>query len=184
MRKFFIIVAIVLVIIGIVLYLISVRPTSKPVTAPLNNTPAALNNAIDNTTPIIEIDPFLQQKDILTALARMFIERYGTWSNQSNFENFTDLYFYMTDGLKAETQNFVVNQQADFSADAIYYGLTTRVLSLDLNNIVTDTSAEFSANIQQQETKDGQTAVLSKKAVLDFIKQGADWKVNQINFTP
>ncbi len=183
MRKFFIIVAIVLVMLGIVLYLVS-RSTGKSVNAPLTNTPTALNDSTGNTAPIIEIDPFLQQKDILTALARMFIERYGTWSNQSNFENFTDLYFYMTDELKAETQSFVVNQRADFSADATYYGLTTRVLSLDLINIVADTSAEFSANIQQQETKDGQTAALSKKTTLNFIKQGADWKVSQISFTP
>ena len=183
MKKFLIIIAIILVITGIILYLIS-RSTGKPANTPFNNAPTALNNDIDNTTSAVEIDPFLQQKDALTTLARTFIERYGTWSNQSSFENFIDLYSYMTDGLKTDTQNFIVNQQATFSADAAYYGLTTRVLSLDLINIVADTSAEFSANIQQQETKDGQTTILTKKTVLDFIKQGADWKASQIIFTP
>lgn len=184
MRKILIIVAIILVIVGIVLYLISVRSTSKPANTPLTNTPTALNNSIGNTTPAVEIDPFLQQKDTLTILAKMFIERYGTWSNQSNFENFIDLYSYMTDGLKTDTQNFILRQLTAFSANTTYYGLTTRVLSLDLTNIVADTSAEFSANIQQQETKDGQTTTLAKKVTLDFIKQGADWQVSQISFTP
>lgn len=183
MRKLLIIVAIILVIAGIVLYLIS-RSTGKSANTPLINTPTALNNSTGNTAPAVEIDPFLQQKDTLTTLAKMFVERYGTWSNQSNFENFTDLYSYMTDGLKAETQSFVINQQTALSTNFTYYGLTTKVLSGDLINIVADTSAEFSANVQQQETKDGQTTVLFKGAALDFIKQGADWKVNQINFTP
>jgi len=182
MRKILIILAIILLIVGIVLYLASFRSKNKSAATQLTNTPAAFTNSANNTTPAVKIDPFLQEKDNLTTLAKMFIERYGTWSNQSDFSNFTDLYSYMTDGLKTETQNFVLAQQTALKTTSTYYGLTTRVLSLSLANIVTDTSAEFTANVQQQETKINQTAALSKKVTLDFLKQGADWRVNQISF--
>jgi len=182
MRKILIIIAIVLVIAGIIFYLISLRSENQSPTTLLNNAPTALNNSINNTTTA-EVDQSLQQKDALATLARTFIERYGTWSNQSDFENFTDLYPYMTDELKIATQDFVLRQRTALTANSLYYGLTTRFLSWDLTNIITDASADLFANVQQQETKDGQTTILSKKATLKFIKQGADWKVSQINFS-
>ncbi|MCX6741162.1 MAG: hypothetical protein NTY61_02065, partial [Candidatus Parcubacteria bacterium] len=60
MRKLLIIIAIILVIAGIVLYLIS-RSKNQSSNTPLNNTPTALNNSTGNVVPTVEIDPFLQQ---------------------------------------------------------------------------------------------------------------------------
>ncbi|MGC9048741.1 MAG: hypothetical protein ACP5IX_00760 [Patescibacteria group bacterium] len=180
MRKLIVIIIILIVIGGIVYYL-SLK--GKP--APLPETPIVpAKEGVTGVTPVTSpvtiptVDPITKLKNDLTIQARVFIERYGTWSNQSNFENFEDLMPFMTDKLKAETQALISEYQKIEKSS--YYGLTTNIVSLNLENFIVDEKAEFSASVQQQETKNGQVNILYKTVKLTFVKEGTKWLGDEI----
>ncbi len=186
--KKLIIVIIILLIVGGIIYFLGFKGKAGSSFLTIfsqlvgKKTGSEINNQPTNQPPglNIEIDPTIKLQNDLTLTARVFIERYGSWSNQSNFENFEDLYPLMTDSLKTQTQSFIAQQQANKT----YYSLETKILSLDLTNLVVDTSAEFSASVQQQEIKDSNDSTLYKTVKLVLLKQGTDWKVDQIIFNP
>lgn len=62
-------------------------------------------------------------------LARSFAERYGSYSNQSDFSNIEELYSFMTASLRAEMEDFVATSRSNRNADEPYLGVTTRAIS-------------------------------------------------------
>lgn len=180
MRKLFIVI-IILVIIGGAIYYLSLKgkPIFKtPESAP--QTPEVTTPEKPTTEAPVTVDPIIKLKNDLIIQARAFIERYGSWSNQSNFENFEDLSPYMTDKLKAETQKLINQYRVSGIEHPEYYGLTTNVISLNLEDFAADERAEFSASVQQQETTNGTTKILYKTVKLVFLKEGIGWKADQI----
>jgi hypothetical protein len=125
-----------------------------------------------------EIDPIERIKSDLIVKARFFIERYGTWSNQSNFENFYDLFPYMTEELKEKTLKKI--QDLSLKDKKKFYGITTNLLSINFKNFEVDKKAEIFAEIQQREEKDKEVKLINKKINLIFIKTENDWKVASI----
>lgn len=179
--KKIIIVIIILVLLGAVIYFLAIKGRGPQQPAGTSKTGQKMNGQIIPTKKVIPFDPVLKVKNDLTVRARSFIERYGTWSNQSNFENFEDLLPYMTEKLRTETQTMITQKRAEQKSGQPYYGITTKMISLELKNLATDQKAEFSAKVQQTETKEGKTNILYKTANLTFVKVGADWKVESIS---
>jgi hypothetical protein len=178
MKRLLIIIVILLVLGGIIYYLSTLgKPSPRSQITPSTGGTATLEKKAAETPTI---DPIVKLKNDLTIQARVFIERYGSWSNQSNFENFEDLMPYMTEKLKAETQNLIKQYQASKIQHPKYYGLTTNVVSLNLDNFVVDEKAEFSGQVQQQETKDSKTNILYKTVKLVFVKENNQWLVDEI----
>lgn len=65
----------------------------------------------------------------LEALARSFTERFGSFSNQGDFENIVDLYPFMTAKMRQWAEKYVADGRArQGSAPADYFGMTTRAL--------------------------------------------------------
>jgi uncharacterized protein HemX len=58
--------------------------------------------------------------------------------------------------------------------------MATNVVSLNLDNFVVDEKAEFSGQVQQQETKDSKTNILYKTVKLVFVKENNQWLVDEI----
>ncbi|MDD2646752.1 MAG: hypothetical protein PHV78_03120 [Patescibacteria group bacterium] len=187
MKKVIIIIIIILII-GVIFYYLNWRGknTANPLIPSNNQTQInEQNNDFTNEgqTDNTPVDPTAKLENDLTVMARAFIEQYGSWSNQSTFSNFTDLYPYMTSSLMAQTQNLVNQKIAEKKLSLSYYGITTKILSLELKNLAEPTG-EFFANIQQQETKGDTTTVLYKTVKLVLLKEGSQWKVNDIIFNP
>lgn len=187
MKKVFIIAIIIIIIGGIFVFLswrgknnLSLVTNQTNFTNNSGNSADETNNELQNSEP----DPLTKLKNELTLFSRTFIERYGTWSNQSNFENFNDLYPYMTDKLKIGTQTMVGQKMADFNVNNSYYGVTTKILSLEINDFNQDARTEFSAKVQQQESKDNVNNIFYKTVKLVLIKNGPDWQADEITFSP
>jgi hypothetical protein len=120
MKRLLIIIIILLVLGGIIYYLSTLgKPSPRSQITPSTGGTATLEKKAAETPTI---DPIVKLKNDLTIQARVFIERYGSWSNQSNFENFEDLMPYMTEKLKAETQNLIKQYQASKIQHPKYYG--------------------------------------------------------------
>jgi hypothetical protein len=60
----------------------------------------------------------------LIAMAKIFANRLGSYSSQSDYSNLTDLKIYMTDSLKSWADTYADQLRASHKSDS-YYGITT-----------------------------------------------------------
>ena len=62
----------------------------------------------------------------------------------------------------------------------IFFGIQTKVLSLDLSDFIDSEKAIFNGQIQEQETRREITEIHYKTVILKFIYENAEWKVDDI----
>ena len=178
-----IIIAAILVIIAIILILLFWPSKQKSVTPTANQT-----NTLEttNSQPTTEpkpaptpVTPEEKQKATAQTVAKIFAERFGSYSSESQADNLEDLLPLATTGYTATLQAQIKKlREADPSAD--YYGVTTRVLSTTLSGEVSDGTATFDVLTQREEATGSvdnlsityQTLTVSLKLV------GEDWLVN------
>ncbi len=150
-----------------------------PVTtaAPTTNTNTAAPVANTNTTK-------LSTNDAAAALrvARVFIERYGTYSNRNNFENITNVQPFMTSGFQRESDAYIAkNATANKKETDPFYGITTTVLSLKADKYTEQKAAQVRVSTQRSETKgDTEQKTFTQDVLVNMVYSDGSWKVDQI----
>lgn len=111
----------------------------------------------------------------LVSLSKTFVTRYGSYSNEANFANLTDVMPLMTSSFAADTQTLLDS----FEAQEEYYGVSTRVITVDVQEenegtarVVVTTQREESVGSPQN------TTVKFQDIVLTFVKEDGMWKVD------
>lgn len=149
------------------------RPAIEPKKLPVTS-------GLTNISPISGEKPELEAT--LKAVAMTFAERFGSYSNQGNFENLADLQDLMTIKMKGWTDNFILEQKAALTDNSIYYGITTQALSATLVDLDESLGrAEVIVNTQRQEAK-GSTInprVFYQEIRLSLVNTGAGWKIDE-----
>lgn len=158
------------------------QPTNAPTTntgVPVNsNTTVNVNTAPTNTAPDQPVD---DEASILR-LARIVVERYGTYSNRNNFENITNLEPFMTQKLQEEQARFI-DQNQNSGIDEAYYGITTSVISMELTSFTTGVSATARLQTRRVESKAQQDpTVFTQGIVVEFKNVNGNWKVSALNW--
>jgi hypothetical protein len=115
-------------------------------------------------------------------LASSFAERFGSYSNQSDFRNITDLKIFMTDKMKVWSSDHIQKLREGNKFNENYYGITTKAVSRKVIEhdeqlgkamiIVSTRRAEATDRIENT------TNVFSQDLTLTLLKVGADWKVD------
>lgn len=85
----------------------------------------------------------------LERVALSFAERFGSYSNQSDFENFKDLQPLMTASMKDWSNKFIADNSKGDSK--VYSGITTRALAVKSSDIKDD-GATLVITTQRRET--------------------------------
>jgi hypothetical protein len=117
----------------------------------------------------------------LKRVAMSFAERFGSYSNQSNFENIEHLKIYMTDSMAAWADRYVEETKVKNADTSVYYGITTE--SLKVETILFDEAggkAEFMVTTQRKESQ-GTTSDLNifyQDIKIDMIMAEGGWLVN------
>ncbi len=113
-------------------------------------------------------------------MARLFAERFGSFSNQSNYSNITDLEILMTESMRSWAQNYVADlRNAPYSGE--YYGIITESVSVEqvAYNEGAGT-ASMKVSTKRQETKGSEAgAIYSQVININLVKQGNDWLVDR-----
>lgn len=118
--------------------------------------------------------------DRVLALARSFTERYGSFSNQNDFENLERLMIYMTDRLKGETNQFIASQEG--KDNSVYYGVTTSVVTINIDKLE-DARAVVLVDTRRRESKEGSTTeVFSQTARIVLVEQDQEWLVDKFEW--
>jgi hypothetical protein len=117
----------------------------------------------------------------VTSVAKMFVERYGSYSNEANFQNLIDVLPLMTDTFAEETKNFI----AKSILPETYYGVTTKVLTVTVEKM--DEAKGFATirlNTQREIAKDSpqNVSVENQEILLELVRLEGVWKVSSANW--
>ena len=112
----------------------------------------------------------------LQSVAKTFIERYGSFSNEAEYANLRDILPLMTSDFAAETQRII---EAASPSEG-FYAVTTRVITVSVDELDEDAgSARMTLTTQREEAIDGpqNISVKFQTMVLTFRKEQGEWKV-------
>ena len=180
-----IVVLIIAVVVVIVLTLLN-RPSPQPSLININpseiivpdNLPQSSAGPSDSDT---EATPETNLEAQVKTLATSFAERFGSYSNQSNFTNLNDLYSLMTVRMKTWADNYKTSQSSQLAGQDGYYGVTTVALISKVNSLNESSGrAQVLVTTQRQEDRGGtQNPKVSYQDILiDLVKTPEGWKVD------
>jgi len=118
----------------------------------------------------------------ITILSTSFTERFGTYSNDGNYQNVVDLYPFMTSSMESWAKKYVAKMLAEKSPS--YEGITTRVVNTNFNSLDLDLGeAEIVVTTQRVTAKavaggkiESETSYQDLR--LEFLKVNDEWKID------
>jgi hypothetical protein len=134
---------------------------------------------------ILEVKPATKEEldqEGIKRLASSFAERFGSYSNHSNFQNMEDLKLFMTDKMKAWSEDFVKTQALKQAGTTEYYGITTKAITKKmLEYDEAKGIAKVLIQAQRRETvgQSGEAASFGQSIEITLVKEGGTWKVDQ-----
>jgi hypothetical protein len=154
--------------------LTSETPLDLPKSQIINkNNNANVGKVIPQTIPEVDLEVTLK------SLASSFGERYGSFSNQSDFKNLRDLQPLMTERFVGETIDYIKNYQ---SLDDSYYGVTSKTLKTEVIEIKENEGlAEIRLTMQKKEAKETMNQnikITYQKMVINLQKENGKWRVD------
>lgn len=150
-----------------------VTNTGEPIEAPAEEVPE---------TQLSDIPVETQLK----RLARNFAERYGSFSNQNDFENLENLAGFMSTDFNDQTEAFVNARRILEDPNAPYYGITTKVVSVktgEFNEEAGHMVVNFITRRTETDVAAGTTRTFDQDAQLVFVREDDRWLVNSFDFT-
>lgn len=179
----------VLVIVVLVVFFLQRRTTppagntNTNVSVPNVNTVILnTNQPAANTTGAVTGGEQNERKAV-ERIATDFASIYGSFSTQNNFENITQLYFYMAPPLKAQQEAFVSAEQAKRTDTSLYQGTTSlaRITTLETFDLSAGT-AEAKVTLQRVESTgaSNDTNTYTQALTLSFERIQGAWKVARL----
>jgi hypothetical protein len=127
-------------------------------------------------------EPKTVGEDDLKRIAALFAERYGSYSNQSNYRNLRDLKIFMTAKMQAWTDNYIKEAIAKKTDASIYYGISTKAISYRVEKFDEDAGmAKIIVNTQRKESiaDTSNSGGFAQEIEIYFKKESNVWKVDE-----
>lgn len=143
---------------------------------PNNNQPLVNNENLPPVNPPINTIPLVDRDEQqLKTLARLFTERFGSYSTDARFQNLKELDYLYTPGMKASVAGIISSSSQNIG----YYSVTTRALAAEILYRSED-SATVMVNTQRQEVfvLGGDAQLTYQTLRLQFNKINGQWKVD------
>ena len=152
--------------------------SSEQQTSQNTEQPAATTSRINIISPVKKTA--VGESD-LKRMAAAFSERFGSYSNQSDYGNVRDLKIFMSSRMQAWADNYISQAIAKKAETNIYYGITTKAIAGETRNYDSDLGqAEILVKTQRREAT-GTTANASsfyQEIIVKFIHENGVWKVD------
>ena len=115
-----------------------VPTTTKKAPSSVSNTktvePKVVETEIDArkfNLPKVEKTSLEVEQETMRTMAKLFAERFGSYSTQSTYQNMVDLEMFMTDRMTAWSKKFVAEKTSDPEAYKTYHGFSTRAVTAE-----------------------------------------------------
>lgn len=129
---------------------------------------------IPDGLPVKEPTPLEVEQNWAKQTAEIFVERYGSYSTDNNYQNIKDVQSLVT-------SEFWTKLSAKMAAPVPkeFYGVTVKVITNSLTDWK-DNSATMEMRAIRTELKNGQTINSYKNASVSMVKQDEKWLVNSL----
>ncbi len=118
----------------------------------------------------------------LMRMAASFAERFGSYSNQSNFSNILDLKMFMSQRMKTWADTYVLEHRYDKQQLDIYYGITTKAIGKEILTYDDDIGrASVLVHTRRREATgltSNASEVFSQDVTIKFIMENSAWKID------
>lgn len=117
----------------------------------------------------------------LQKTASSFAERFGSYSNHSNYENITDLKVFMSKKMIVWADRFVKEAREKSDYTDIYQGVVTKAVSSEVKH-VNESGGEAEVLVKTQRIESSGTmsnfSTEYEDVLIAFVKENGAWKVD------
>lgn len=163
----------ILVIVGIILAILLAMRVRTSVTQPK---PTVTEQPTTSVIPVTSQEAVTQRVEAssVQTTAKIFAERYGSYSSESNFANIVDVLPLTTAEYRARLQAYVATAETPTEL----YTVTTRVVAMDVE--AEETRATVKLSTQRTESKGSlqNISIRYQDITLTLEKQGDTWLVS------
>ena len=129
-----------------------------------------------NTTTQVILDPGEATKTSVRQFARVFVERYGTYSSDNSFQNIRDVETMVTPNLLA----FITRSASTSTVKTqSFVGVTAKVVTAEISEW-SETQATVKFQTIKMETRGTQTTTTQPSGTVKLVKSGNQWFVDGI----
>jgi len=185
----------IIIVIALIIYFVSLFRAQFAPEEPIANVAVGTGTAFPEVPPgqplgiIIPVDSVeIPEKDSdektkadLMRMAMSFVERFGSYSNQSNYNNIEDLMVYMSSDMVRWAEGHIKKERSRKKDTSIYFGVSTDALSSQVKKFEPSAGmAEFKISTQKRESS-GSVAnakVYYQDILVSLVKENGVWKVD------
>jgi len=186
-RRAILIVSLILLLIAVIIAIIFflTRSLAKPEEPPAEPfVPAETVNepSVKETfeNPLITEEPEVQGSTAAQQMAELFAERFGSYSNQGDYQNLRDLLPVMTARYRSSTEAFLAT--AESAPGQPYEGVTSVKISTDVRSVDED-SAVIAVTLQQSRSVGVAPATTGYRTLrMELEIVGTDWRVDEASW--
>lgn len=155
---------------------------NTPVATLVTNTPKTENTATGTTAQVpLSVEDDIIQQDA-SQVAKIFVGRFGTYSNQAGVEQFSDLKLFVTAKMQTwvdEQVAKILSGQPDYN---IYHVVVTKVVSVNISSLnkTTGTATVVVNARRTDQTGDEAEKITNPEIKLEVVKAGKRWKVDSV----
>ncbi len=139
--------------------------------------------ATDELPPVNPADIPQQSTVAAITVSRTFIERFGSYSSQSDFANIDDVLSLATERFQTELQGLVTQYRAATSSDDEYTGVSTYVIS---TKTVSETAQGMMLAVTTQRRESvgtpGNSTLRYQDVEIVLVKNGDSWLVDGLTW--
>lgn len=149
-------------------------------TLPVAETPSKATTTVQPISPLKKAEV---GADDLVRMASAFAERFGSFSNQSDYGNVRDLQIFMTSAMKIWAENYITDARARKTQTTIYYGIVTKAISSVTKQFDADAGlAEILVKTQRRESAGmaGNSATFYQDIIIKYVREQGVWRVDGI----
>ena len=184
-RNKILLVIVIILILAVLLLLLFLSLRKKPgaeAPAAEPTLPKVQNLTPRTPAPQPKVTAEVSVRQTLEALARTFTERFGSFSNQNNYQNLSDIYVLETPDVQKWSATYLGKLRSENPPSGPYYGITTRVLNPEVKILDAD-NAEAVVSTQREETgADGTSKIYYQNLELKFKRLNQQWLVDWVKW--
>jgi len=117
----------------------------------------------------------------LQKIAFSFAERFGSYSNHSDFENMTDLKVFMSEKMAVWADGFIEEARESGDYTDVYEGVVTKAISSEIKSI-NESQGQAEILVKTQKIKSGgqtsKSSISYEDVLIVFVKESGIWKVD------
>ena len=158
-----------------------IEPATQPAIVATTSVPAEpLATNVQSVSPLKKSEV---SGDDLARMASAFAERFGSFSNQSDYGNIRDLLIFMTATMKNWADNYISDARSKKGDTSIYYGIVTKAIAATINRFDGDAGqAEILVRTQRRESAgaSGNSSTFYQDIIIKFLRENGVWRVDGI----